>query len=173
MGDISSLLPHSSGANASRERGRFCEAISHTGQATMRKRTYPGRLTREEWLKRPVDQRSLLAARAQSDLLSLWRSCDKKPCRRAHACRGDEQCRMRPRLADLNNPNRGRPDFRPSYRIPEELNTAYWILDSLPHRSWTPEAILRDGALASVRVQALLRRIFKIEPRRLSGKSSS
>jgi hypothetical protein len=138
----------------------------------MRKRTYPGRLTREEWLKRPVDQRCLLAARAQSDLLGLWRSCDKKPCRRAHTCHGDEQCRKRPRQADLNNPNLGRPDFRFSYRIPEELNTAYWILDSLPYQSPTPEAILEDGALADARVQALLRRIFKIERRRLAGRFS-
>jgi hypothetical protein len=56
--------------------------------------------------------------------------------------------------------------------MPEELNTAYRILDSLPHQSWTPEAILQDGALANARVQALLRRIFKIERRRLDGKSS-
>jgi hypothetical protein len=133
----------------------------------MRRRTYPGRLTREEWLKRPVDERCLLAARAQSDLLGLWRSCDKKPCRRAHACHGDEQCKKRPVQADLKNPNLGRQDFRFSYRIPEELNTAYWILDSLPHQSWTPEAILQDSALANPRVQALLRRIFKIERRRL------
>jgi hypothetical protein len=100
-----------------------------------------------------VDQRCLLAARAQSDLLGLWRSCDKKPCRRAHTCHGDEQCRKRPRQADLNNPNLGRPDFRFSYRIPEELNTAYWILDSLPYQSPTPEAILQDSALANARVQ--------------------
>jgi len=134
----------------------------------MRKRTYPGRLTQEEWLKTPVDRRCLLAARAQSDLLGLWRSCDKKPCRRAHTCHGDARCKSRPWQADLKNPNLGRPDFRFSYRIPEELDEAYWILDSLPYRSWTPEAILQDCAPAGPRVQVLLRRIFKIERRRLA-----
>jgi hypothetical protein len=93
----------------------------------------------------------------------------QEPCRRAHACHGDKQCRKRPAQADLKNPNLGRPDFRFSYRIPEELNTAYWILDSLPYQTWTPEAILQDSALANPRVQALLRQIFKIERRRLTA----
>jgi hypothetical protein len=138
----------------------------------MRRRTYPGRLTHEEWLKRPMDQRCLLVARAQSDLLGLWRSCDKKPCRRAHTCHGDEQCRKKPVQADLKNPNLGRPDFKFSYRIPDELDGAYWVLDSLPYQNLTPEAVLQRCARAGPHVQALLRRIFKIERRRLGAKSS-
>jgi hypothetical protein len=135
----------------------------------MRYGRYPGRLTREEWLQRSVSQRCLLAARAQSDLLGLWRGCSKKPCRRAHACHGDELCKLRPREADFTNPNFGRPDFKSSYRYPDHLLTPWAIIDQLPflHEPPAPYAILQQcAAEAGVGAEAALRRIFCLERRR-------
>ena len=133
-------------------------------------RTYPGRLTREDWLKRSVQERLLLAARAESDLLELWRSCRKKPCRRAHACRGDKRCRSRPYEADFKNPNFGRPDFEFSYCDPDHLRVPSAILDRLPFLREPPpaDAILqRCAAQAGVAAaEAALRRIFCLQRRR-------
>jgi hypothetical protein len=135
----------------------------------MRSGRYPGRLTREEWLKRSVKERCLLAARAQSDLLGLWRSCRRKPCRRAHACHGDERCRSRPYQADFNNPNFGRPEFAFSYRRPDHLRILSAIIDQLPflHEPPAPHAILQQcAAEAGVAAEAALRRIFCLQRRR-------
>jgi hypothetical protein len=135
----------------------------------MRSARYPGRLTREEWLKRSVNERWLLAARAQSDLLGLWRSCSSKPCRRAHACRGDEHCRSRPYQADFKDPNFGRPDFEFSYRCPDHLRIPSAIIDQLPflHEPPTSGAILQQcAAEAGVAAEAALRRIFGLPRRR-------
>jgi hypothetical protein len=132
----------------------------------MRMRTYPGRLTREQWLKLSILQRCLLAARAESDLLGLWRSCSKKPCRRAHACRGDERCRLRPRQADFKDPNFGQPDFVFSFRFPEELRVPAAILDHLPfvHQPPPPEAIIEECAgQAGAKAAAALRGILRLQ----------
>lgn len=95
-------------------------------------RDYPGRLTREEYYALPTPQRWLLAMRAKSDLLELWRTCSKKRCRRARCCFGDKTCYMRPIQADLKNPNLGRPDFEFSYKYPKELDEPFAILEHLP-----------------------------------------
>jgi hypothetical protein len=71
--------------------------------------------------------------RAKSDLLELWRTCSKKPCRKHHACHGDKLCYQRPMEADLKNPNLGRPDFVFSYKYPKELDEPFAILEHLPH----------------------------------------
>jgi hypothetical protein len=94
-------------------------------------RDYPGRLTKDEYYALPSAQRWLLAMRAKSDLLALWRSCSKKPCRKARACRGDERCYTRPMQADLKNPNLGQPDFKFSYHYPEDLDEPFAILEHL------------------------------------------
>jgi hypothetical protein len=135
----------------------------------MRRGTYPGRLTREEWLKRSIRQRSLLVARAESDLLGLWKSCSKKPCRRAHACQGDERCKLRPYEADFKNPNFGQPDFQFSYRFPDHLRIPSAILNQLPflHQPPSPETIAQHCmAEAGAKAAAALRRIFRSERRR-------
>lgn len=135
----------------------------------MRRRTYPGRLTQEQWLKHTVWQRHVLAARAAADLLELWRGCTKKPCRRAHACHGDERCRIRPRLVDFENPNFGQPEFVSSYRSPEHLSIPFAILDHLAywHPLPAPEQILDEcAAAAGARAAAALRRAFRLERRR-------
>ena len=132
----------------------------------MPRRTYPGRLTREDWLKLPVHQRYALAARADADLLELWRSCSKKPCRRGHACHGDERCRIRPRLADFNHPNFGRPDYVSGYRFPEHLRIPKAILDHLPywHELPAPEQLLDEcAAEAGANSAAALRIAFRLE----------
>jgi hypothetical protein len=95
-------------------------------------RDYPGRLTRDDYYALPAAQRWLLAMRAKSDLLGLWRTCSKKPCRKAHACQGDESCWLRPVEADMKNPNLGRPDFEFSYHYPKELDAPFAILEHLP-----------------------------------------
>ena len=96
-------------------------------------RDYPGRLTRDEYYALPAARRWLLAMRAKSDLLGLWRTCSKKPCRKHHACHGDERCYIRPMEADLKNPNLGRPDFEFSYSYPKELDEPFAILEHLSH----------------------------------------
>jgi hypothetical protein len=135
----------------------------------MRRRTYPGRLTREQWLKLSDRQRYVLAARAAADLLALWRSCSKKPCRRGHACLGDERCRIRPHLVDFENPNFGQPDYVSSYRSPAHLRIPSAILDHLAF--WreppAPEQILEEcAAEAGPKAAAALRWAFRLERRR-------
>ena len=132
----------------------------------MRRRTYPGRLTQEQWREHKVRQRYVLAARACADLLELWRSCSNKSCRRAHSCQGDERCRDRPHETDFKNPNFGRPDFVSSFRFPEHLRTPWAILSRLPY--WpeppTPEEILEECAVrAGAGAAATLRRAFRLE----------
>ena len=60
-------------------------------------RSYPGRLTLEEWLARPLPSRIELIWRAQCDLLGSFRCCADKRCHRARTCAGDdaETCRHR------------------------------------------------------------------------------
>jgi hypothetical protein len=138
---------------------------------TMRMRTYPGRLTREQWLKLSVAQRRLHAARAESDLLGLWRACRKKPCRRAHACHGDERCKLRPYEADFKNPNFGQPDFAFSFRFPRHLRIPSAILDHLPFERAppTPEHILQDcAAEAGAEAALALHLVFRLARRRTS-----
>jgi hypothetical protein len=53
-------------------------------------RSFPGRLTLEEWLARPSRVRSDLVQRAQCDLLGSFRFCANKPCRRQRTCCGDD-----------------------------------------------------------------------------------
>jgi hypothetical protein len=135
----------------------------------MSMRTYPGRLTREQWLKLSIAQRCLLAARAESDLLGLWRTCRKKACRRAHACHGDERCKSRPFEADFKNPNFGQPDFEPAFHFPAHLLLPASILDHLPpeRAPATPEVILREcAAEAGADAAAAFRVAFRLARRR-------
>jgi hypothetical protein len=138
----------------------------------MRMRTYPGRLTREQWLKLSIAQRHLMAARAESDLLGLWRACRKKPCRRAHACRGDERCKARPYEADYKSPNFGQPDFEFSFHFPGHLRLPAAILDHLPFERAppTPEHILQAcAAEAGADAAFALRLVFRLARRRTTG----
>ena len=129
---------------------------------------YPGRLTLEQWLAHSIGQRRLLTDRAQSDLLGLWKSCGKKPCRRAHACQGDSKCRLRPYEADFNNPNRNRLDFQFSYQCPEHLRIPKAIIDQLPYlvEPSPPREIVEScAAEAGGEAAAALRPIFGLERR--------
>jgi hypothetical protein len=60
-------------------------------------RSFPGRLTLEEWLARPLRARTKLVRRAQCDLLGSFRFCTNKPCLRERTCRGadPEACLQR------------------------------------------------------------------------------
>ena len=130
---------------------------------------YPGRRTREQWLALSIRERSQLAARAQSDLLGLWKTCSKKPCRRAHTCQGDSQCRLRPYQADFENPNRNRLDFKFSYQFPEQLRIPSAILKQLPclaEPSPPQEIVAFCAAEAGAEAAAALRPIFGLDRRR-------
>jgi hypothetical protein len=50
------------------------------------KRSFPGRLTLEEWLALPFGERASLVWRAQCDLLGSFRFCSEKRCRRERTC---------------------------------------------------------------------------------------
>jgi hypothetical protein len=54
------------------------------------KRSFPGRLTLEQWLETPGDTRWKLIRRAQADLLGSFRHCADKRCRRGRACCSDD-----------------------------------------------------------------------------------
>jgi hypothetical protein len=62
------------------------------------KRSFPGRLTLEEWLAVPFGKRMALVWRAQCDLLGSFRFCTKKRCRRERTCCGDDPQACRQRL---------------------------------------------------------------------------
>ena len=53
------------------------------GKAVTRKKSYPGRLTFEQWQAVPFLKRIALVRRAQCDLLGSFRFCADKKCRRA------------------------------------------------------------------------------------------
>jgi hypothetical protein len=61
------------------------------------RRSFPGRLTLDQWLRLPYTLRVPLIWRAQSDLIGSFRFCGKKRCRRERRCCGDtpEACRQR------------------------------------------------------------------------------
>jgi len=61
-------------------------------------RSFPGRLTLEEWLARPLRARTDLVWRAQCDLLGSFRFCADKRCRRERTCCGDDPGACRQRL---------------------------------------------------------------------------
>ncbi len=62
------------------------------------KRSFPGRLTLEEWLAVPFRERVRLVFRAQCDLLGSFRFCGNKRCRRTRTCCGDDPLACRQRL---------------------------------------------------------------------------
>jgi len=136
-------------------------------------RTYPGRLCREEWLRLSVGERCRIVDRAEADILELWRSCNKKPCRRAHACLGDKRrCTLRPYEADFKNPNFGRPDFRCSFSFPDHLLVPSAIVTHLPFlcEPAAAEAMVQAcAAEAGAKAAAALRRIFRLQRRRGGG----
>ena len=70
------------------------------------KRSFPGRLTLEEWLTLSFWQRMPLVRRAQADLLGSFRFCANKRCRRARACCSDEASDCHRKLRSLR---RGEP----------------------------------------------------------------
>jgi hypothetical protein len=76
--------------------------VTRRGDVTVKRRhqttrSFPGRLTLEEWLASALVKRIDLVRRAQCDLLGSFRFCTDKACRRARTCCGDdpEACRQR------------------------------------------------------------------------------
>jgi hypothetical protein len=61
------------------------------------KRSFPGRLTLEQWVRMPWGKRVPLIWQAQCDLLGSFRACANKRCRRERSCYSDtpEACRQR------------------------------------------------------------------------------
>jgi hypothetical protein len=135
----------------------------------MRVRTYPGRLNRGEWLRISSRRRLRLIKRAESDLLELWRTCNKKPCRRAHCCLGDDRCPLRPWLADLKHPKRGEPDFEFSFHYPDRLVFPQRVLRYLqfgPPPLPAEEIVQETAAQAGAAAAAALRLVLRLQRRR-------
>jgi hypothetical protein len=65
------------------------------------KRSFPGRLTLEEWRGLSFWQRRPRVQRAQADLLGSFRFCADKRCRRIRACCSDEPSDRHRRLRSL------------------------------------------------------------------------
>jgi hypothetical protein len=102
---------------------------------TMRTKEYLDRFTFEQWRALSYNARRLLASRAKSDLLQLWKSCGRKRCRRARSCSGDaDKCLQRPWLADLQDPDFGRPDYRFKFNLPRKLRKQWNQLEGLAGR---------------------------------------
>ena len=61
------------------------------------RRSFPGRLTLEQWYAAGRAERLDLISRAQADLLGSFRFCTVKQCRRARSCRSVDprQCHQR------------------------------------------------------------------------------
>jgi len=70
------------------------------------KRSFPGRLTLEEWLAVPFRKRIPLVWRGQCDLLGSFRFCANKRCRRERTCCGDDPQACRQRLWSLTKAKR-------------------------------------------------------------------
>jgi len=54
------------------------------------RRSFPGRLTLEEWRAAPPRQRLTLIRRAQCDVLGSFRYCTDKRCKRERMCVGGD-----------------------------------------------------------------------------------
>jgi hypothetical protein len=68
------------------------------------RRSFPGRLTLEEWLALPYLGRLDLTRRAQCELFGCQRLCASKQCRRHHTCCGDDAQACEQRLWHLTKP---------------------------------------------------------------------
>ena len=62
----------------------------HRDKRHLGKRSFPGRLTVEQWLEIPWRSRIKLIWRAQADLLGSFRYCADKRCRRHRLCVSDD-----------------------------------------------------------------------------------
>jgi len=67
-------------------------------------RSFPGRLTLEEWQALPFAERVEQVWRAQSDLLGSFRFCAGKRCRRERSCRGADPGTCRDERWNLKTP---------------------------------------------------------------------
>jgi len=68
-------------------------------------RSFPGRLTLEQWWASPLRKRIDLIWRAQCDLLDSSRCCANKRCRRHRTCSGDARACWQ----GLSRRSRGKP----------------------------------------------------------------
>lgn len=64
------------------------------------RRSFPGKLTLEEWRRAPSATRVLLVRRAQCDLLGSYRFCTVKRCKRARTCISDKPMECWQRVKD-------------------------------------------------------------------------
>jgi hypothetical protein len=84
---LHSAIPRGPPGQARWRRKERCKTMKGKPVGT---RSFPGRLTLEEWLARPSRVRNDLVRRAQCDLLGSFRFCARKPCRRERTCCGDD-----------------------------------------------------------------------------------
>ena len=90
-------------------------------KGSLGRRSFPGRLTLEEWLAMPWGKRIALIWRAQADLLGSFRHCTDKSCRRHRMCVSDDPEACRKRLSRLKKV------------MPKTLRNEWARLDRLNH----------------------------------------
>jgi hypothetical protein len=85
---------------------RRTENVMKTTRGT--NRSFPGRMTLDEWLVLPYRRQLDLARRAQCELLNCHRLCSSKQCKRHRTCCGDDAmaCERRLWLLPKTRPKR-------------------------------------------------------------------
>jgi alkylhydroperoxidase family enzyme len=132
-------------------------------------RSFPGRMTLDEWLVLPYRHQLDLARRAQCELLNCHRLCASKQCKRHRTCCGDDAMACERRLWQLPK-TRPKTLRRESARL-EKLAMLYGLEDGAP---WFGAPQLGDARKApsdlSVSAQASSGRTSRRSSRRSASR---
>ncbi len=99
----------------------------HRDKRHMTRRSFPGRLTLEQWLMIPWGRRIRLIWRAQADLLGSFRYCTNKRCRRHRLCVSDDPETCWKKIQRLRRGPRG------TMVMPKTLRAEWYRLTLLNH----------------------------------------
>ncbi len=111
----------------------------HRDKRHLGKRSFPGRLTLEQWLAMPWRSRIKLIRRAQADLLGSFRYCTDKRCRRHRLCVSADPAMCWDRIQRLRRGPRGR------MVTPKTMHREWYRLTCLNH------LYVEDGRIACAR----------------------
>jgi hypothetical protein len=127
-------------------------------------RSFPGRMTLDEWLVLPYQRQLDLARRAQCELLNCHRLCARKQCKRHRTCCGDDAMACERRLWQLPK-TRPKTLRRESARL-EKLAMLCGLEDGAPWLS----AARKAPSDPSVSAQALSGRASRRSGRRSASR---
>ena len=99
----------------------------HRDKRHMTKRSFPGRVTLEEWLALPWRARMKSIGRAQADLIGSFRYCADKRCRRHRMCVSDDPETCWKKI------QRQRRGTRIRMVMPKTMNREWYRLTQLNH----------------------------------------